>query len=537
MTLLPAGAPVRREDVNILLVDDDPGILETLVDIFEDMGFQAETAMTGAQALAKMQARPFNLALLDIRLPDMQGTELLAHARRLQPDIKCVMATGNASLPSAVESLNEGAYAYLQKPIEVPHVKTTVRRALEQQQLERLTQRLLSQLQALGDITDAALATLELDELLARILEKSVFYHHADGGVIYLLDAAAENLLPRMTHGQVPDGGPLSLGEGLAGYSVQRGEIVTASGDDLRVDPIPQREIGASVAAPLRSRNRLIGAIRLDRHSERPFAGEELELLRLFAERAGVLVDNARLYDQERHLARTLAESFLSKTPARDDIEVASYYQPAAEVALIGGDYFDFLEIDEHRMGVVIGDVCGKGLAAAIYTAKAKDMLYAYARENPSPQWVITRLNHALHSQMSEECMFITMIYGILDSRTGTFTYTNAAHPPPILYHPRSGELIELKTTGGMVGALEDMEFTQNSVQLEPGSVLAMFTDGVTEARTDNTMLESEGVQEVVRAHASGSAEEIASAIFNRALQFASGVLKDDVAIVVIRNG
>src|SRR4051812_35772179 len=170
-----------EDQISILLVDDDPGILETLVDIFEEMGFQTETASTGRQALAKIRQRFFNLALLDIRLPDMQGTELLARARELQGDMQCIMATGNASLPTALDSLNEGAYAYLEKPIELPHVKATVRRALEQQQLQLSNRRLLNQLQALGEITTAALATLEPRELLVRLLSNLIQQHGADG--------------------------------------------------------------------------------------------------------------------------------------------------------------------------------------------------------------------------------------------------------------------------------------------------------------------------------------------------------------------
>jgi serine phosphatase RsbU (regulator of sigma subunit) len=178
----------------------------------------------------------------------------------------------------------------------------------------------------------------------------------------------------------------------------------------------------------------------------------------------------------------------------------------------------------------------------------AKYMLRAYALEDPSPQSVLTRLNRALYSEMSDECMFITMFYGIVDTAAGTLTYTNAGHPPPLLYRGASGEMTELRSvpppdhdpqipTDGMVGAINDMRFTESVVPLEPGSVLALFTDGVTEARTEVKMFESEGVQDVIREHAGESAEQIVAAIYDRAVEFASGVLRDDVAIVVAKNG
>lgn len=717
---LLSGTPAE-EQISILLVDDDPGILETLVDIFEEMGFQTETASTGRQAIARIRERFFNLALLDIRLPDMQGTELLARARDLQADMQCIMATGNASLPTALDSLNEGAYAYLEKPIELPHVKATVRRALEQQQLQLSNRRLLNQLQALGDITTAALATLEPRELLVRLLSNLIQQHGADAGVIYLLEPRDGTLYPRLAQAppEMGDAEPVRSGDGLIGRAVQLRDVVTAAGADLSFDPVSGRGVRAAAAATLVWRDTLIGVVRLDRLEERPFQHAELEQLALFAERAGTLIGNARLYDEERrlhgeaqalsdltgslvervgveerldlitgHLMRltntsrclvwlsgrdsltcsytsgiedpqvqrqlrradlpldaapptvddlletgrteiarrellttlmpsalvealdlraalllplrfegrvlgliavdepgverefserqrrqarvaadissaaiqqartiqeervtlqTLAESFLTRPPRLPDLDLADRYEPASLVAQVGGDYYDFIDLGDDRLGIVIGDVCGKERAAAIYVAMAKYMLRAYTLQDPSPREVLAKLNRALYHEMSEECMFITMFYGIVDRRDGTFTFTNAGHPAPLLFQPSSGEVLELRSaavsdpgvttpTDGMVGAIAEMSFTEAQVRMEPGSVIALFTDGVTEARTDTQMLESEGVQEVIREHAGEPADQIAAAIYDRAVEFASGVLRDDVAIVVAKR-
>jgi sigma-B regulation protein RsbU (phosphoserine phosphatase) len=347
--------------------------------------------------------------------------------------------------------------------------------------------------------------------------------------------------------------------------TVASGAALTALLPDELVDQAGVRSV---VLVPLRFEGRAIGLISLDQpFSERGFSDLQVHQTTTVAFMSAGAIQQARTIQQERHMARTLAESFLSITPSRQDVQLASWYEPASEVAQIGGDYYDFIELDRHHLGIVIGDVCGKGLTAAIYTGKAKDMLYAYARENfeharesgqsPSTHWVITRLNRALYSQMSEDCMFITMFYGVLDTRTGEFTYTNAAHPPPILYQPETARLMEMAPGGcvrvdgdadpeaaededagpvnGMVGAFETMTFTEHTVLMEPGSVLAMFTDGVTEARAGGVMLQSEGVREVVAEHASESAEQVAAAIYDRASEFAHGRLRDDVAIIVVK--
>lgn len=539
MPLAPLPPADSDEAVQILLVDDDAGILETLTEIFTDLGYRVDTAARGAAAKSKIDQKFYHLALLDIRLPDMLGTELVAYVKGKHPDTVCIMATGDATKDTAVAALNLGAHAYLEKPIDVLRVTTMVRSALLNQDLEFRNRQLLAELRALGDVTDSALATLELSELLASALDRFVFYHAADAGAIYLFDAQTEKLTERVTRGeQASDGGETGPAE-LSALALER-QVVMAHRPD-EADPIPAVEqgIARAVAVPLRSRNRAIGAVWLAWRAPRRVNSDTLARLHLFADRAAVLIDNARLYDAERYIARTLAESFISRTPARADVQLASRYVAASEVAQVGGDYFDFIELSEGRLGVVIGDVCGKDLPAVRYTAMAKYYLRAYAYEDPSPSRVLTQLNRALYREMSDDCMFVTMIYGVLNTQTGTFTYSSGAHPNPILYAARTGECRELMApdgTGGMLGAFEQTDFAERTIDLEPGSVLALFTDGVTEARTGLVMLESAGVQEVIRAHASESARQIADAIYSTAVEFAKGVLRDDVAIVVIKN-
>jgi serine phosphatase RsbU (regulator of sigma subunit)/DNA-binding response OmpR family regulator len=723
------------EDTSILLVDDDSAILDTLVDIFETMGFRIDTASTGTQALARLENRRYDVALLDIRLPDMLGTDLLARARRIQPDLKCIMATGNASKENAVAALNMGAHAYLEKPIDLDQVKAIIRTALSQQRLERDNQRLLSQLQALSDITDAALTTLELNDLLAQVLDQFLHHHHANRGTILIQDPATGRWRLRDNQGNLreSEGGEV-LGHGVFATAHAQRLVVTSEGAELAHDPVVQGRSPVALAAPLPSRagDPMAGVV-IERQEQRPFTPEEVELARHFAERAGVLIEHARLYSDERRLradaeafsglasrlveriglserlqligdyllqvsecerciiwlvrdrrlicagaqgvtpaqfrllrrqniaidnvsggvrdylnlvrpavvddmrdsgllaanlvedwgiravlllplrfegrsvglvtidspdrrlaptdrqiqraatvtfmsagaiqqaltiqeerdvAQTLAESFLSRPPRLPDVQIADRYVPASEVAQVGGDYYDFVTDEaNHRIGFVIGDVCGKGIEATRYVAMAKFYLRAYALESSSPAWIMGRLNRALYTQMSEECTFITMFFGVLDRQTGNFIYTNAAHPPPILRDGATGKLLELEPNGprvvwpdepeeaearphtstrtptnGMVGAFETMEFTEHSLTLPPESVFALFTDGVTEARSEGYMLESSGVRDVIREHATQSPTAIANAIYSRAMEAGAGMLRDDVAIVVAKR-
>jgi AmiR/NasT family two-component response regulator len=239
---------------------------------------------------------------------------------------------------------------------------------------------------------------------------------------------------------------------------------------------------------------------------------------------------------REREVTSTLAESYASRVPRIPGLQIACRYQAASEAAPVGGDFFDFVPLGHDRFGILLGDVCGSGLATATYTAMARHVVRAFSVEDPTPSRVVSRLNRALCSQMPEECPFLTLVYAVLDRQTLALTYVNAGHPSSVLYEPNSGVCRELAATGGVVGAAPEMSYTQASVALQPGFVLALFTDGVTEARTGEEMLGSAGVSSIVKEHASESANSIVDAILEGALGFAGGRLHDDVAIVVIRN-
>jgi sigma-B regulation protein RsbU (phosphoserine phosphatase) len=254
---------------------------------------------------------------------------------------------------------------------------------------------------------------------------------------------------------------------------------------------------------------------------------------------SAITVARARFMElqQEREVAHSLARSFIGEPPDLPGFQVAWRYEPAFEAARVGGDFFDFIELGPDRCGIVLGDVCGKGLAAATHTTMARHMLRAYCLEDPSPVRVLTRLNRALCQQADRDSLFATAVYGVLDLSARTFLYGRAGHPPPIIYEPERQDVRELKTTGGIVGAVPEMRYEEEKVDLPPGAVLALFTDGVTEAHVGEEMLESSGVAAVLQEYAAQPAEAIAEAILSRARQFAGGYLRDDVAILVLKSG
>jgi sigma-B regulation protein RsbU (phosphoserine phosphatase) len=171
--------------------------------------------------------------------------------------------------------------------------------------------------------------------------------------------------------------------------------------------------------------------------------------------------------------------------PGRTEFSVYATLVPAREV---GGDFFDYFLINDDLLCVCIGDVSGKGVPSALFAAVTKTLLSSYVKLGQSPATVLTRANDELCVN-NESCMFVTIFLGLLDLRTGEFIYANAGHNPPVLKR-RSGELETLSDRHGPVaGAMEEIPYGESRISLDPGDLLFLYTDGVTEAtNTDNEL-------------------------------------------------
>ena len=164
-----------------------------------------------------------------------------------------------------------------------------------------------------------------------------------------------------------------------------------------------------------------------------------------------------------------------------DKMDIAASMNAAKDV---GGDFYDFFRLDEDRIGFLIADVCGKGIPAAIFMAVSRTLIRATGIRGVSPAECITYANKLLAAD-SVDCMFVTVFYGIYNIKTGLVTYCNGGHNPPHVLK-KNGEVVELpKSKDMMVGAFDGIEFHENTLQLEKGDTLVMFTDGVTEAMNE----------------------------------------------------
>ena len=215
------------------------------------------------------------------------------------------------------------------------------------------------------------------------------------------------------------------------------------------------------LAVPLKYGDETLGALTVFVLGSRPFAPDQIKLLGTLASLAVAAVRNAQSYAYEQNIAETLQKAFLPGAPTRmPGLDIAEKYYPTrVEEAQIGGDYYDFVPLGPQKLAFIIGDISGKGLAAAVYTAMAKYTLRAFAAQDMPPGEVVARANRAIARHTVGE-IFSTLFYGVLDLKTGTLAYVNAGHEPPQLARA-SGEVLSLEPTGMMLGAFPDAEFEE----------------------------------------------------------------------------
>jgi len=210
-------------------------------------------------------------------------------------------------------------------------------------------------------------------------------------------------------------------------------------------------------------------------------ADQQHRLTELVAELREAIETRAKLagLQQELEIARELQVSILpSALPPRDDLAVAGLMRAAKEV---GGDFYDFFLLDDGRLAIVMADVSGKGVPAALFMIMTRTLLKATSFFAPEPAECIRRLNNLL-AEENEQMMFVTLFYGILDPKSGRLDYVNAGHNPPYVRH-LDGSVAPLERAGDMaIAVMEGFDFTQLSTQLAPGELLLLYTDGVTEA-------------------------------------------------------
>jgi len=264
--------------------------------------------------------------------------------------------------------------------------------------------------------------------------------------------------------------------------------------DELQLDSpavSALRAAGVRLVVPLISQGELIGLLNLGRRlSDQDYSTDDRRLLEKLAAQASPAVRVAQLVreqeaevrareriDQELRVAQLIQQQFLPKTlPDLPGWQIAAFYRAATQV---GGDFYDFIVLPDDRLGLVVGDVTGHGVPAALVMATTRSVLRSEAPRLVAPGAVLARVNDFLYADIPAN-MFVTCLYAVLDPKTGALTYANAGHDLPFV---RRGDTVEeLRATGMPLGAMPGMRYQEKEAVLGPGDVILLHSDGLAEA-------------------------------------------------------
>ena len=419
---------------------------------------------------------------------------------------------------------------------------------------------------------------VEMEPLLEKVLFYALRTTRAGAGVIYMLDAANERLCARAVSGVFPPlvgaseeglsqavsksqyleatirAQTIRKGEGLLGEIADFGNPVLVA--DAERDPrIPQGpedylRVRSLLAVPMRFRQRTMGVLVVVNPIDGQwFIQSDLNLLQALADQASVSayyallreeLDEKRRLDHDLLVARRIQTMLLPREiPSIAGLEMAAFNVPAQQ---IGGDYYDFVRVDETHWGIAIADVSGKGISGAILMSVCRSVLRAKAPGCLSPSLVLKALNRVLSDDLAED-MFITAVYMVFDTETRELAIARAGHERPLLFSPREARVTPLDSPGVAIGMGDEEVFDatirDSVVTLMPGDLVTLYTDGISEAM--NEAGEEWGVErltETIRGADGTPAKALLALIQQRLQRFAgSAPPSDDMTMVALRIG
>ncbi len=381
-----------------------------------------------------------------------------------------------------------------------------------------------------------------LPDLFRLILDLSIEAVGAERAILMTLEG--DRLVTQASHG-----------EGFRISNTVRDRVLE-SGTSLLVTDVLQDEAWAArqsiseqqvrtmMAVPLQTETRVIGMMYLDsRYFVREFTPDDLSLLTVLAnvaatrieqERLRILEELQRSTQRDMSQAADIQQRFLPRgAPSIPGLEVAGHNAPCRTV---GGDYYDFISCPDGRIGVVLGDVAGKGMPAALMMTGLQATLHALAAEVCDLPHLVSRLDRFVADRAPDN-RFVSLFFGVLEAATGDLNYCNAGHNPPYLVRV-DGSVERLPGGGTMLGILPDVAYEEQHCRLDPGDVVMLYSDGVTEmTNPQDEEFGEERLAEVLRTRRRESPQAIIDAVNNAVVEFAAGVPPaDDLTLVVVRR-
>ncbi len=417
-----------------------------------------------------------------------------------------------------------------------------------QDEIRRL-RRAVEELSILNDLSRAIGASLNSEEIMHSIIHRSLRAVNAEQGVITLVDEQADKSMKTLVRTAVSSAGhsKYHFNQALLGWMHinKKPLTINSPATDERFRGVRWDEsIRSLLCVPMIVKSALRGVLTVyNKKAQGLFTDEDQRLLAIIAAQSAQVVENARLYEMEQSLIRMKEEVRLAARIQADLLPQALPAPPGFDIAgksvpaqMVGGDYFDFMQMPGGRYGITLGDVSGKGLPAALLMANLQATLRGQTLFGGSVHECIQRSNKLLAESTSPE-KFVTLFYSVLDPGARTLTYCNAGHDAPMLL--RAGGASERLATGGVVlSIMEDFPYREETVPFGPGDLMVVYSDGISEAMNPAEEQFGEArIGELIARERHRTAADIIESIVAAVREHAGTAPQmDDMTLVVIKG-
>ena len=359
----------------------------------------------------------------------------------------------------------------------------------------------VDKLRLLLDITKTISRSLDTNEVLTLVMDTLGSLIHYDAAGIYLIEHDEDKESPYIFKSKVIRGYRISfeqvepklkLGEGFIGYAAQTGKSLISPdvSKDERYFPARKRT-KSEVVTPIISNDEVIGVFDLESDTLNAYTDDDLSILQLLASQVAIIIEKAELYKQFVEKKRLQAQLEIAREvqlellpdgdPKISGFDISAYVFPNEEVS---GDYYDWVNLFDDQLAIIVADAVGKGIPAALLMAFLRASMRAGIQIGYAPHIAFSKVGNLLWDSV-ESHQFITAVYGILDATNRTFVYSNAGHNPPLLVNKDGGH--RFVEYGDMpLGMFRDTHYHQHFIRLKKGQVFVLYTDGITEAANAN---------------------------------------------------
>jgi len=382
--------------------------------------------------------------------------------------------------------------------------------------------------------TDSTLTRLDVDDLLVELLVRVREILDVDTAAVLLVEEGTQQLVARAACGiedEVRQGVHVPIGVGFAGRIAATRQPVRLD----RVDPTTvsnpilwEKQISTMLGVPLLRGDEVLGVIHVGRLRDQQFSDEDVELLSVVADRVTAAIETRALAIEQAAAAQLERSLLPAKLPNYEGLEFAARYV-ATEDRSIGGDWYDLFRVPSGALWVVVGDVAGHGLNAAVVMGRIRSALRAYSLIEPSPAGVLDLVD--LKVKHFEIDTIATVICAVLEPPYESMTVAMAGHPPPVIAAPGEPAFLAEVEVSPPIGTNAGSPRWSTTVALPPGAVVAFYTDGLIERRGEVIDV---GLERLRQAVESGPADLVARDIMRHQLR--GFVPRDDIALVVMRR-